>query len=261
VTAPGVVNLALGKVVKSSGDENAGLAPANAVDGNLTTRWSSAFVDSSWLEVDLGSVLTVNRVVLRWENAYGTAYQIQTSTDEQNWTPVYTRNAGRGGVEDLAFATVNARYVRMQGISRATQFGYSLFEFEIYGANVPMIVTQPVSQKVATGSTAHFSVTAGGTGPFAYQWMRNGTTIAGATNATFDTAALTSEDNNSGYSVIVSNASGSVTSSVAIVTVTADAPMGPLLHPRTKQIAQVAEDKFGPRVHLAGGTGVPQDPV
>jgi hypothetical protein len=52
-----------------------------AVDGNSTTRWSSAYADPQWIAVDLGSTRTVSRVRLNWEAAFGKACQIQTSPD------------------------------------------------------------------------------------------------------------------------------------------------------------------------------------
>jgi beta-galactosidase len=222
----GSANLALGRPATSSGNENAGLGASNAVDGDLTTRWSSAFVDPSWLEVDLGSPVAINKVVLRWENAYGKAYQLQVSNDQQTWTTVYTQTAGQGGVETLTFPTVVNRYIRLYGTARATQYGYSLFEFEVYGADVPSILTQPVSQTVNGGATATFSVTAGGTGPFTYQWLRNGVAIPGATGTSYTTPALTSADSGSKFTVAVTNANGTTTSRPATVTVNSSAPTG-----------------------------------
>ena len=71
-------------------------AAANAVDGNTGTRWSSAFSDPQWLQVDLGATHTVSRVVLNWEAAYARAFQIQTSTDGNTWTNVYSTTTGDG---------------------------------------------------------------------------------------------------------------------------------------------------------------------
>ena len=226
---PGIANLALFKAASSSGNENAGLGPMNAVDGDLTTRWSSAFVDPSWIEVDLGSPLLINEVVLRWQAAYGTAYQIQVSNDEQTWTPVYTQNNGQGGQETLNFPPVIGRYIRMNGTARATQYGYSLYEFEVYGADVPLIVTQPVAQTLTAGATATFSVVAGGDGPFTYQWLRNGAAIPGATATSYTTAVLESGDSGSAFTVNVTNASGTTTSMQALLTVNSSTPNGPNL--------------------------------
>jgi hexosaminidase len=109
-------------------------ACAQAVDGILTTRWSSVHaVDPQWLQIDLGSTQTIGHVTLRWEAAYGTAYQIQTSNDGTNCTTNYSTTTGDGGVDDLTGLTGSGRYIRMNGTARAIAlYGYSLWEFEVY---------------------------------------------------------------------------------------------------------------------------------
>jgi F5/8 type C domain/Fibronectin type III domain len=125
--------LSQGHPATSSSNENAGLGPANAVDGNTGTRWSSGFSDPQWIQVDLGASHTVNRVVLNWETAYGRAFQVQTSPDGAAWTTVFSTTTGTGGVQDLAVSG-SGRYVRMYGTQRATGYGYSLWEFQVYGS-------------------------------------------------------------------------------------------------------------------------------
>jgi hypothetical protein len=121
-----------GKTATSSSTENASFGAVNAVDGNTGTRWSSAFSDPQWLEVDLGGAATVSQVVLNWEAAYAKAFQIQVSDDNANWTSIYSTTTGAGGVQTLD-VTGSGRYVRMLGTQRATPYGYSLFEFQVYG--------------------------------------------------------------------------------------------------------------------------------
>ena len=75
----GTSNIAQGKTATASSTENGSFPAANAVDGNTGTRWSSAFSDPQWLEVDLGSSQSICQVTLNWEAAYGKAFQIQTS--------------------------------------------------------------------------------------------------------------------------------------------------------------------------------------
>jgi hypothetical protein len=103
-----------------------------AVDGNTGTRWSSAFSDPQWLQVDLGASHAISSVALNWEGAYGTAYQIQTSANGTTWTTIYSTTAGSGGNQTLN-VTGSGRYVRMYGTARSTQYGYSLWEFQVYG--------------------------------------------------------------------------------------------------------------------------------
>jgi hypothetical protein len=124
--------LSQGKPTTASSVENAGTPAANATDGNTGTRWSSAFSDPQWLEVDLGATATVDRVVLTWEAAFATAFQIQTSTDNVNWTSIFSTTTGSGGTQTLTVAG-SGRYVRMFGTTRGTQFGYSLWEFQVFG--------------------------------------------------------------------------------------------------------------------------------
>jgi hypothetical protein len=105
---------------------------ANAVDGNTGTRWSSDFSDPQWLEVDLGAVHSITKVVLDWETAYAVAFQIQVSDDGTTWTDIYSTTSGTGGSQTLQVSGT-ARYVRMYGTQRATPWGYSLWEFQIFG--------------------------------------------------------------------------------------------------------------------------------
>ena len=105
---------------------------ANAVDGNTGTRWSSAFSDPQWLEVDLGTPHDITKVVLDWETAYAVAFQIQVSDDGTTWTDIYSTTTGTGGSRTLSVSGTG-RYVRMYGTQRATPWGYSLWEFQIFG--------------------------------------------------------------------------------------------------------------------------------
>ena len=127
-------NLAFGKPAVSSSNETSGLAPSNLTDGSTSTRWSSAFSDPQWVYVDLGQSHQINHVVMNWETAFSKSFQVQVSEDALNWTPIYTTSSGTGGVEDLTGLSGSGRYVRMFGTQRGTQWGYSLWEIEVYGS-------------------------------------------------------------------------------------------------------------------------------
>ena len=87
----------------------------------------------------------------------------------------------------------------------------------------PVITTQPVNQSVVVGQTATFSVIGTGGGTITYQWKKNGTDIADATTSTYTTPATSMADTDAVFTVVVSNAAGSVTSAEASLTVTAEA--------------------------------------
>ncbi|MDT4994899.1 MAG: hypothetical protein QOH97_4791 [Actinoplanes sp.] len=131
-STPTATLLSQGRPATASSTENAGFPAANAVDGNTGTRWSSAFSDPQWVQVDLGATHSISQVVLNWEAAYGTAFQVQTSNNATTWTSVYSTTTGTGGVQTLN-VTGSGRYLRIYGTARGTPYGYSLWELGVYG--------------------------------------------------------------------------------------------------------------------------------
>ncbi|HWB37464.1 MAG TPA: discoidin domain-containing protein, partial [Rugosimonospora sp.] len=133
-TIPGT-NIALNRPATASSYQPTGTngpqLPQYADDGNYGTRWASEWVDTAWIQVDLGSVRSFSTVALAWEAAYATSYQIQTSTDGTNWTTIYSTTSGNGGFDILSLSG-SGRYVRMNGLVRGTTYGYSLWEFGVY---------------------------------------------------------------------------------------------------------------------------------
>lgn len=115
-------------------------------DNNTGSRWASDSKDDEWIYIDLGEPVEVATVVLNWEAAYASSYKLLVATDLSDWKEVYGTSEGKGGLETISFKPVMARYVKMQGIKRATQWGYSLYEMEIYSG-----------KKIETGlSAVHF---------------------------------------------------------------------------------------------------------
>jgi phosphoribosylcarboxyaminoimidazole (NCAIR) mutase len=136
-TITAATNISQGRPVTCSSIEQAAFACAYAVDGNAGTRWSSAFSDPQWIYVDLGQSHNITQVVLMWETAYGKSFQIQTSNDLTNWTTIYSTTTGTGGTQTLnssnGLSSGSGRYVRMYGTVRSGIYGYSLYEFQVFG--------------------------------------------------------------------------------------------------------------------------------
>ncbi|MET9618925.1 DUF1996 domain-containing protein [Kitasatospora indigofera] len=123
--------LSQGRPVTASSVENAGYPAGLAVDGNGGTRWSSAAADNQWIRVDLGANSAINRVVLNWEAAYASTYQLQVSADGTNWVTVRSAT-GAAGQQTLDLSATG-RYVRVLATARATAWGVSLWEFQVFG--------------------------------------------------------------------------------------------------------------------------------
>jgi hypothetical protein len=161
----GTTNLALNKTATSSSNEAVGTPASAAVDGSLTTRWSSAFSDPQWIQIDLGAVYSICHVKLTWEAAYGKSYQIQVSNDAATWTTIYSTTTGTGGVNDLTGLSGSGRYIRMYGTARGTAYGYSIYEFEVYSgtSSTPTFVPPTATLKATNTATATSTGTATGT--------------------------------------------------------------------------------------------------
>jgi len=135
-----------------------GNAPGAALDGRTTTRWSSQFSDPQWIQVDLGGTATINQVVLNWEAAFGRAYRIEVSSNASTWSTIYSTTTGPGGIERLTVSGTG-RYVRLFGTTRATGYGYSLWEFGVFGtvdnsATSPPMLSGPTRPPAVTGQFA-----------------------------------------------------------------------------------------------------------
>uniref|UniRef100_UPI001E58DAC2 discoidin domain-containing protein n=1 Tax=Pelomonas sp. KK5 TaxID=1855730 RepID=UPI001E58DAC2 len=121
----------------SSANERGDLGAAAAIDHDANTRWGSGFSDDQWLTLDYGQVVTITRVHIDWERAHATKYLLQVSTDGTNWTTIKTVDNSQGGSEDWTGLAGSGRYLRMQGVTRSSQYGYSIFEIQAFSGTPP----------------------------------------------------------------------------------------------------------------------------
>ncbi|GAA2982705.1 discoidin domain-containing protein [Streptomyces fulvorobeus] len=169
--------LSQGKTATASSSEGDGYSAALAVDGNLTgTRWASQWSDPQWIRIDLGKKYNLSRAVLSWEGAYGKAYEIQVSDNGTDWTTAKKVTDSDGATDDLAL-TGSGRYVRMLGTTRASGYGYSLWEFQVYGSEGTP--PPPTGAVRVTGSQGNWQLTVGGT-PYTVKGLTWGPAIADA---------------------------------------------------------------------------------
>ncbi|GAA0428180.1 hypothetical protein Acor_66810 [Acrocarpospora corrugata] len=143
-------NIALGKTATASSASNAQQTAAAAFDGEGATRWGASESANNWVQVDLGDTYTVYQVAIDWEDSYAKGYKIQTSPDGDTWTDAFTETASNGGT-DLINLNTDTRYVRMQGVEKSGQWGYSIYEMKVYGA-LPDTTTTITISGVADGA-------------------------------------------------------------------------------------------------------------
>jgi chitosanase len=143
------VLISRGKPATASSERGGDMTAAKANDADYGSRWAS--VDgpgSQWVRIDLGAVVAVDRVLLRWTKDYAKAYRVQTSVDGANWADVYATRSGNGGTDDLKQLGGRGRYLRVLGTQRGRAAGgYSLWEVRAYG---PKAVPLPAGRR-ATG--------------------------------------------------------------------------------------------------------------
>ncbi|MDP3789990.1 MAG: discoidin domain-containing protein [Candidatus Omnitrophota bacterium] len=126
-------NISTGKkAFASSGSE--GYRAEKAVDGSMGTRWGSEYADPQWLYVDLEAGYKIDLIDIMWEYAYGSDYVIQRSDDAKNWVDVCEITDNNSVENHIYFEKpFVARYIRIYGKKRATDWGYSIWELNIHG--------------------------------------------------------------------------------------------------------------------------------
>jgi len=124
---------------------------SNAVDGNPETRWSSAFKSPQWITIDLGATVAITRVRLNWEAAFARNYTIEVSDDGAAWSTVKSVTKDAGGPDEHE-VSAHGRYLRVTGTKRATGYGYSLYELEVYGPAGLLSQGRPVSASSREGT-------------------------------------------------------------------------------------------------------------
>lgn len=144
-------NLALNKKVYVSNSEGSNPGQ-NAVDGDTNTRWAAGVQDDNqWITVDLGDIYNINKTVLYWENSYLSEYKIQGSMDNVHFQDIYVQNNSKGEIEEIVFDDTPTRYVRIQSIKRGTNYGPSLWEFQLYGTLYEKTYVQDIEIRTETG--------------------------------------------------------------------------------------------------------------
>ncbi|GHG25715.1 discoidin domain-containing protein [Streptomyces filamentosus] len=169
--------LSQGRTATASTTEGAGFPASAAVDGDPGTRWASQWSDGQWLQVDLGRTATVSRIVLNWEAAHATAYDIQLSDDGTTWRTVKSVTGADGGTDELAVSGTG-RYVRLQGVTRSGGYGLSLWEFKVYGEEGGTPPQTGGAVRV-TGSQGNWQLTVGGQ-PYTVKGVTWGPSVADA---------------------------------------------------------------------------------
>ena len=136
-------NIAKGKTAFSNSVKEKDYQPEEAFDGNLGSRYAAASYESGvTLGVDLGKTYKVSSVAFKWEGAYATEYNIQVSKDGKAYDTVKTMTADKAETIEVPLdEAVEARYVRIECVKNALNYGYSLWEMGVYGTEVGEVET------------------------------------------------------------------------------------------------------------------------
>jgi hypothetical protein len=117
-------------VVTASSVERADVKPEKAVDGDVSTRWSSEFKDAQWWIVDFGKPELVQTITILWEDAFAKLFHVDFSMDGQSWDTIYAERNGSGGRTSVILDPRTTRYVRVYCDVRGTRFGFSFYEVQ-----------------------------------------------------------------------------------------------------------------------------------
>ncbi len=154
-------------------------SPGNAIDGNLSTRWSTGAsqANGQWFQVDMGTINTFYKIVLNAVNSandYPRGYQVNVSSDGVNWGSAVTNGVGTPSITTITFPTQTARYIRITQTGSVQGTFWSIHEIYVFGTPPPvpsgLLATAAGSQvnlswsasAGATGYNLKRSITSGG---------------------------------------------------------------------------------------------------
>ncbi len=142
-------NLARGRPVTTSSNETCcgNSDPARVRDGKTYTRWSSGWANNQWIYIDLGQTCRIDRVVLSWAHEhYARVYRLEVSENAQTWQQVQRTTNGNGVIDDRPLTGASGRYIRMYGEQRNSDYGFSLWEFKIFGEPLSALPEEQINR-------------------------------------------------------------------------------------------------------------------
>ena len=227
---------ALNRVASASSVDEVGHEAGKGNDGSSTTRWSSAYLNNQWWQVDLGSARSVDTVRLNWEVAYASQYRVQTSTDGVSFSVAATDGATAAGWRSTSFTARTARYVRVLGVTRATRYGISFWDAQVFGpadgsvdTTPPTVsLTAPAGGATVSGTVPVAASAADNVGVVGVQFQLDGASLGAedlAAPYSVDWASATSSNGAHTLTAVARDAAGNRTTSGPVaVTVSNGAP-------------------------------------
>ncbi len=186
---------------------------------NATSTFTPAIVTAGnydvyvWYPTPTDGTTSANAPFLISYDGGTTNVAVNQQTSQQTWRLLASGLKFAAGTSGYVQLANNTGESSRRVLADAVRWVYSANQ-----STAPVIIAQPLSQSADTGGAATFTASAAGTAPLGYQWRLNGTPIGGATDSAYTRSNLQPGDAGT-YSLVVTNAVGSVASSNAVLTV------------------------------------------
>ena len=217
----------------------AGYEYTKATDNDTNTHFEFALNNGGYAGIDLGSGAMGKITKIRFHafkgfefRMSGGMFQGSNASSSSGYATLYTiPGTPAAGWNEVQISDQNSyRYLRFASAANAY---CTIAEMEFYGSGsgtvpppaAPAITTQPLNVSVTLGQTATFAIAASGAAPVSFQWQRSNdnavtwTAVAGATSASYTTAATVASDNGAQFRCLATNAAGSATSNAGMLTI------------------------------------------
>ena len=125
-------NIAFKQTATASSAKSESYTAKNLIDGTTSTRWLSSVSDTQWIKIEMDSVYSVGKIILKWATNWAVQYKIYGSKEGNEWYELLSVDNGKGSTETCSVNPARTKFIKMDMTNSSKSNGFGIYEMEIY---------------------------------------------------------------------------------------------------------------------------------